>query len=308
MLTKPNIVVVGSLNIDLVTSAEKFPAAGETVIGESFEKYPGGKGANQAVAAARLGGSVSMIGCVGADEHGVQIKNHLMNENINAGAVHIDQTSHTGVAQIFTADKENKIIVVPGANYSLNIKMVRNSADVIAGADIILLQLEIPMEVVEEVVRLAEVYNVPVILNPAPALNIPSTVLEGAAFLTPNEKELAKLTNIPLNSLEDYKNAAFTLCNNGRTKVIVTKGSDGVLYSDMQVLHHIPSHSVTVVDSTGAGDTFNGALAVALADTNSMNEAVKFANIAAAISTTKKGAQTAMPSRKEIENFMESMN
>ncbi|SDI41827.1 ribokinase [Natribacillus halophilus] len=301
MSANANIVIVGSLNMDLVADSKRFPSEGETIIGDKFEKYPGGKGANQAVAAARLGGSVSLIGCVGDDAHGHQLKNYLEKENINTHSIFTVKDVNTGVAQISIAKKENKIIVVPGANYGLNLSMIKQSEPLIKQASVILLQLEIPMEIVAETIRIAKDNNVPVILNPAPALDIPTSILSDVSFITPNENELAILTNTTLTSASNYEGTIKLLHNKGVDHVIVTRGEKGVLFSDNKIIQHAKSNKVDVVDTTGAGDTFNGALAVALANSQSLYESVVFANKAAGISTTKGGAQTGMPVLEEVQ-------
>lgn len=303
MSKNPKITIIGSLNIDLVTTSKRFPKEGETILGDYFEKYPGGKGANQAVAAARLGASVSMIGCVGDDFHGRHIKKHLEKENINTDAIFTLGHANTGIAQISTAKEENKIIVVPGANYDFNVNMLEESKDLLKQSDIVVLQLEIPMKIIEETIKMANSYNVPVILNPAPAIDISSKILSGVSFITPNNRELSQLTNIELNTLEKYTDAFNDLHRKGVNNVIVTRGGEGVLFSERKIIKKVESEQVDVVDTTGAGDTFNGALSVALAKGNSLFEAVKYANFAAALSTTKKGAQTGMPFDSDLKNI-----
>jgi len=298
-----NIVIVGSLNIDLVTTSKRFPDEGETIIGDDFKKYPGGKGANQAVAAVRLGGRVSIIGCVGEDLHGHQIKKDLMKENIDINSVFTVKGINTGIALISTANKQNKITVIPGANYHLNTRMIQDSKEKIKQADIVLLQLEIPMSIISEVIKIAVTERIPVILNPAPAKTLPNSILSGVSFITPNDVELSLLTKTTLNTSDDYKHAINKLHNRGISNVIVTRGQYGVLFSKGECLTHIKSNKVDVLDTTGAGDTFNGALAVALADDKELSEAIEYANIAAALSTTKEGAQTGMPFENEVEAY-----
>lgn len=298
-----NIVIVGSLNIDLVTNSKRFPDEGETIIGGDFEKYPGGKGANQAVAAARLGGRVSIIGCVGDDFHGHQIKNDLKKENINTSAVFTARDIKTGIAQISTANKQNKITVIPGANYHLKAQMIQASKEKIKQADIVLLQLEIPMSSIFETIKIAAAENVPVILNPAPAKNLPESILSGVSFITPNDGELSLLTKTDLKTQDDYRCAINKINNSGINNVIVTRGQDGVAFNKGKSIYQLKSNSVNVVDTTGAGDTFNGALAVSLAEGKDLYEAIEFANIAAALSTTKEGAQTGMPFKNDIETY-----
>lgn len=287
--------------MDLVTTSDRFPIEGETIIGNHFNKYPGGKGANQAVAAARLGAEVYMIGCVGDDSNGDYIKKHLEKEKIDIDSIFTIKDSSTGIAHISTAENENKIVVVPGANYSFRKNMIEKSMDIIKDVDIILLQLEIPINIVGEIINVAEANNVPVILNPAPAIDIPKRYLSGVSYITPNESELSLLTNTHLNSLEEYGSAFNKIHNMGVENIIVTRGEKGAIFSDKVKIKNISAKKVDVVDTTGAGDTFNGALAFALARGIDLFEGVNFANYAASASVTKAGAQSGMPFMSELE-------
>ncbi|PJW16515.1 ribokinase [Geobacillus stearothermophilus] len=290
-MNKPTITVIGSINMDLVTVAARFPNQGETILGEQFLTTPGGKGANQAVAAARLGADVRMIGAVGDDAFGQELIRSLQNEGISVDYVKPVTHGSTGIASITISERDNRIIVVPGANHALTPEDLDSCESVIAESDVCLLQLEIPLPVVERAVSLAHRHGVRVIVNPAPAQPLPPSVLEQASFLTPNEHERTIL-------FDKMDEGAFA------DKLIVTEGAKGVrIWQDGQE-RLIPSFQVPVVDTTGAGDTFNGALAVALAEGKPLDEACRFANAAAALSVTKLGAQAGMPRREEVESFL----
>lgn len=292
-----NITVVGSINMDLVTSTNRVPVMGETVMGESFHTTPGGKGANQAVAAARLGADTTMIGCVGNDSFGNDLLNHLKNEGVNIDNVVPVTHSSTGIASITIASGDNQIIVVPGANYNVTPEFVASQEEVIANSDILLLQLEIPLESVEKAVELANKYQVKVILNPAPIQPLSKELLQKVDYLTPNEHEQQLLLNSN-EWTEEERKAMLKKC-------IITRGSKGItFYRDQKI--EIPSFMVDVVDTTGAGDTFNGAFAYSLSKGATLQDACKFANAAAALSVTKLGAQGGMPTSEEVQTFLET--
>lgn len=290
-MRKPKITVIGSINMDLVTIAKRMPLQGETVVGETFRLIPGGKGANQAVAAARLGADVQMIGAVGADAFGTELLQHLQKEGIIVDGVKPVTDIETGIATIIISEGDNRIIVVPGANHALCPDDVKRWEEKIATSDVCLLQLEIPLSVVEQAVSIATRHGVRVILNPAPAQPIPDVLLAQVDFLTPNEHE----RDIVLagRSIEKWAH-----------KFIVTEGKRGVSLQQNGERVLIPGFHVPVVDTTGAGDTFNGALAVALSKGMALEDACRYANAAAALSVTKLGAQTGMPTEKELESFL----
>jgi len=288
---KPKITVIGSINMDLVTIAKRMPQQGETVVGETFRLIPGGKGANQAVAAARLGADVQMIGAVGADAFGTELLQHLQKEGIIVGGVKPVTDTETGIATIIISEGDNRIIVVPGANHALCPDDLEQWEEKIATSDVCLLQLEIPLSVVERAVSIAKRHGVRVILNPAPAQPLPDTLLDQVDFLTPNEHERdIVLAGRPLEKWAH--------------KLIVTEGKRGVSFQRNGERVLIPGFPVPVVDTTGAGDTFNGALAVALSKGMALEDACRYANAAAALSVTKLGAQTGMPTEKELELFL----
>lgn len=289
----PNIVVVGSVSIDLVAISKKRPKAGETVIGEAFYTVPGGKGANQAVAAARLGANVAMVGAIGNDNYGKFVRKNLENEHIFNEYVEAITHETTGIAHIVLAEEDNSIIVVQGANRSVNEQLVNRAKDLLMKADMVVLQLEIPLETVTYVLNICEEHQIPVILNPAPAQRLPEEVLQKATYITPNEHECRIV-------LDDFTSPIESLLEKYPNKLLMTEGGNGVRFHNGIEIVHVPSISVEVVDTTGAGDTFNGALAVAIAEGEELQKAICFANIAAGLSVTKLGAQGGMPSRDKL--------
>lgn len=297
-----NIIVIGSSNTDMVVKTTGLPKPGETVIGETFFMNAGGKGANQAVAAARLGGHVSLIAKTGNDIFGKQSIKLFKEEGIDTVAVMVDDKEPSGVALITVDDNgENCIVVAPGANAALSSIDIQKFQSMIESADIILLQLEIPLETVNYSTSIAATQkNIITILNPAPACKLQDGLLQRISVITPNETEAALLTGIKVESIEDAKNAAMILHKKGINTVILTMGAKGALLLHENKFTLIESPKVTAVDTTAAGDIFNGALAVALSEDKSMEEAVSFACRAAALSVTKLGAQASAPYRNEI--------
>lgn len=280
--------------MDLVTRTSTIPKVGETVLGESFHTIPGGKGANQAVAAARLGADITLISCIGNDGFGSMLKEHLQEQGINTEYIKTVEGISTGIAAITLSQGDNSIIVVSGANNEVTPALITEYEQVIAKSDLILLQLEIQVKAVIEAVRLAKKHKVPVILNPAPIQKLPKDLLLQVDYLTPNEHEqTVLLSSIDEDELYDMKE-----------KCIVTKGANGVTIYQHQKETTIPSYKVNVIDTTGAGDTFNGALAVSLSKGKTLQEACYFANAAAALSVTKLGAQTGIPTLEEVETFL----
>ncbi|TCT26513.1 ribokinase [Melghiribacillus thermohalophilus] len=295
-MKKPKITVVGSINMDLVVSTSAFPHKGETIMGDSFSTIPGGKGANQAVAAARLGADVTLIGCVGDDTFGRELIHHLQSCGINTANVKPVTDGSTGVASITIAEKDNSIIVVPGANHRLTPDMIEEYESVIAESDTVLLQLEIPVESVEKTVELSKKHGIRVIMNPAPFQNLSLKTLELVDYITPNEHELASLLT------SEEKKEFF---DHHKDKWIVTKGKQGVSFYEDDEEKLVPGFRVEVKDTTGAGDTFNGALAVALSKGESLYEACRYGNAAAALSVTKFGAQSGMPGHEEVASLLQ---
>ena len=296
------ILVIGSSNTDMVIQAPYLPTAGETVLGKKFVMNPGGKGANQAVAAARLGGNVSFLGKLGEDLFGQQAIANLQREGISTDYLLVDPKYSSGVALI-TVDKqgENTIVVASGANMALTEAEILQSQEAIAQAKLILLQLEIPLDTVELAVKIASESGKTIILNPAPAFPLTDSLLSRVTILTPNQTEAKILTGIEVDSPSTARLAAQQLYKRGVANVIITLGKEGAYLFNEQVAQLIPSYTVEAVDTTAAGDTFNGALAVAISEGQEMVEAVKFANLTAAVSVTRLGAQSSLPRRQEVE-------
>lgn len=293
------IVVVGSINMDLVTLASRFPAPGETLTGERFLTIPGGKGANQAVAAARLGASVHMVGCVGDDAFGAQLYDGLVAEGIDVTHVTRVDGLGSGTASITVAGGENQIVVVPAANGRVMPAHVEAARDIIRGADAVLVQLEIPLDAVDTTLRIASEEGVPVILNPAPAQRLPVEWLSRVRFLTPNQHELATVLGAATDT--DFRD----LMRLASCPVVLTRGEEGAWFRDKDdAPRHQPGFTVDAVDSTGAGDTFNAALTVYLAD--GLDVAVRKACAAAAIAVSRLGAQGGMPRATEVDAFLEA--
>jgi ribokinase len=301
MKNKEKIVVIGSTNTDMVIVADHFPAPGETILGGKFLMNPGGKGANQAVAAARLGGDVAFISKVGQDVFGQQAIQNLINEGIEVAGVAIDLNEPSGVAQI-TVDRyaENCIVVAPGANMTLGISDVDKMIALIDSSEIVLAQLEIPLDTVRYAMKLAAKSGKKTILNPAPAVPLEDELLKTLYLITPNETETEILTGIKVTDRTSARKAAEFLLGKGVSVVIITLGASGAYVFDGSVEEQIPAPNVEAVDTTAAGDTFNGALAVALADNRPIIEAVRFANQAAARTVTKMGAQSSIPFLSEL--------
>lgn len=292
MTNKPNICVIGSINMDLTIMTEKVPKKGETVLGKNFATYPGGKGANQAVAAARLGANVAMIGAVGDDIFGKTLLSHLETEGIHSKGIKVVPSVETGIANIILSKNDNRIIVAAGANQWVTPALVEKHRDLIQKSDVIVLQFEIPMETILYTIRIAKEYGVKTIVNPAPYQQLPKEVLIGATYLTPNEIEVASMKKDPLfESVQD--------------KMIITVGDKGVQIMDKDgQVETIPAYQVEVKDTTGAGDTFNGAFATQLGKGKNIRDSVSFANAAAALSVTKTGAQNGIPFVDEVEQFL----
>jgi len=298
------ITIVGSLNMDLVVTTPRIPALGETILGSGFFTAPGGKGANQAVAAAKLGGMVSMVGCVGDDLFGRELQQNLAANGVNIEHVRLLENTPTGIAMITVKDGDNSIIVDPGANAGLTPAMIEGVEDLIKESFIVVIQLEIPLDTVEKAIWLAKKHGVKVLLNPAPARDIPAEILKQVDIITPNAKECEILTGMAVNCVEDAKAALRVLKGKGIPQVLITLGAGGVVYNSSEVIVHKPAFCVRAVDTTAAGDAFTGAFAVALTEGKNIDEAVEFAAIAGALAVTKSGAQKSLPSKEEIGVFI----
>lgn len=301
------VLVVGSANMDMVVSCERFPRPGETLLARDFGMYPGGKGANQAVACAKLGGHVEFLGKMGLDGFRERLVDRLERDGVGLRHLLQDPDAPTGIALITVdGDGQNEILVVPGSNMRLTPADLEARRDLFAAASVVLLQLEIPLETVQTAVELAGAAGATVILNPAPAQSLPPSLLAGVDLLTPNETEAAVLTGISVTDAASAKAAARRLLEVGVGAVIITRGAEGALLVTGDVVHSFPARQVQAVDTTAAGDAFNGALAFALAQGQPLADAVPFANTVAAYSVTRNGAQTSMPTREEMASFAEA--
>lgn len=305
-MSAPNIVVIGSLNMDIVVESDRFPVQGETLLGKAIRFLPGGKGANQAVASARLGASTRMIGAVGGDSFGRELLQALTNEGIECEGVRAIPDATTGIANIFVSQGDNSIIVLSGANHLLSPEDIDRSKQAIEQADIVLLQLEIPLETVSHAAKLAKSFGKTVVLNPAPAQPLPESLLRDVDYITPNRTELSLLTGSSEN--DDLEASMRKLIGMGARHVITTLGSEGSAFIEAGgPLVQVPGHKVPVVDTTGAGDSFNAALAYSLALRKSLEESVSFAAKVSALAVTKFGAQPGMPTLEEVEQFTTRM-
>ena len=301
------IVVVGSSNTDMIIKVPHVPVPGETIIGGTFSTAAGGKGANQAVAAVRAGGDVTFVARIGEDMFGQQAKDGFVKDNIYVDHVLTDKVAPSGVALIFVGeDGENSIAVASGANANLSPSDVESAGDAISSADILIMQLETPLETVQKAATIASEKGVKVILNPAPACELSDDILSHVSILTPNESEAELLTGIKVESEKDAAAAADALMAKGIETVIVTMGAKGAFVVTADFKELVGGFSVKAVDATAAGDVFNGTLAVAMAEGKPLKEAVRFANAAGALSVTKLGAQPSAPTREEIEKFLRS--
>ena len=305
-MSAPRIVVVGSSNTDMVVKGRRLPGPGETVKGGQFVMAAGGKGANQAVAAARLGAQVTLVAKVGADVFGDQAIAGYQKDGISTDFIFRDPASHTGIALILVDDKgENLISVASGANNALMPQDVEKAAERIRSADVVVLQLEIPLETVEFTARLAAEAGVPVILDPAPAPDAPldRTLLQYVSYLKPNETEAERLTGIAVTDEASARKAADKLLQNGAHNAIVTLGAKGALWASAGQSGFVPGCRVEAIDSTAAGDAFSGGLACALARGMSLEESVRYASCVGALSVTRLGAQPSLPTEEEVRKF-----
>ncbi|HTE28551.1 ribokinase [Flavitalea sp.] len=300
-----NILIVGSSNTDMVIKAGHLPVPGETILGGTFLMNPGGKGANAAVSAARLGANVVFICKTGNDVFGHQSIAIFKDAGIDVSHIVTDADNPSGVALITVdRDGENCIVVASGANATLSPGDLTGIEDLVASSAAVLMQLEIPLSTVQYVAALAFQKGVKVILNPAPACEIPDELLRYVSIITPNKTEAEMLTGIKVFDLQSAKSAAAALSSKGIATVIITMGSMGALVLHDNVYDHIPAVPVDSIDTTAAGDVFNGALAVALSEDKDIIQATRFACMAAAISVTKLGAQASAPSKQELEAFI----
>lgn len=289
------IVVIGSCNIDVTVECDRWAKPGETIFGNRLIVSPGGKGANQAVAAARLGAEVTMVGCIGDDVYGEMIIRNLQQNNINTDFIKVLPGENSGTAHITVAEDDNTIIVIKAANDLVDAELIDQAEEKIKEADIVLLQHEIPFAAISYAIEKCWQLGVPVLLNPAPVAPVPQELVDKVTYLTPNEHEAAILFD---------NMATEEILSRYAGKVLMTLGSKGVAYYEDGKVQIVPAFKVTPVDTTGAGDTFNGAFAVARAEGKNMADSVRFANAAAAVSVQKIGAQGGMPYLKEVEEML----
>jgi ribokinase len=300
----PRIVVVGSVNTDMVVKGERLPGPGETVTGGRFFMAGGGKGANQAVAAARLGAEVTLVAKVGRDVFGDEAIENFRREGIRTDRILRDPENATGVALILVDGRgENLISVASGANHAITPAEIDQAADCIRAADVLMLQLEIPLDAVRRAAQIAADAGVPVILNPAPAMPLPGELLRMATYLTPNESEAGRLAGVAVDDEASARQAAERLLAAGARHVIVTLGAKGAQWTSAAGTVLIPSVAVAAVDTTAAGDAFCGGLAWALASGTPVAEAVRHACLVGALSATRLGAQPSLPTKDEFSQF-----
>jgi ribokinase len=292
--------------MDLVIRAPRLPRAGETLAGESFATVPGGKGANQAVAAARLGASVAMIGCVGHDAYGEQLRAALLAERIDCQALTVMADVSTGVASIVVDDSsQNAIVIVAGGNGQLTPEVVARFDALLAAAEVVICQLEVPVPTVAHTLKRARELGKIVILNPAPAVApLPADWYALIDYLIPNESEAAILTGLPVDTVASAQAAAAALVAAGAGKVLITLGEQGVVFADGQAFEHFPAQKVQAIDTTAAGDTFVGGFAAALSQGQSEAQAIRFGQAAAALSVTRAGAQPSIPTFVDVQESL----
>lgn len=301
IVKKPKIIVIGSCNTDMVVKANRLPVPGETVLGGSFMMSPGGKGANQAIAAARLGGDVTFIAKTGNDLFAHQSMELFETEGIKTNYIFSDPNNPSGVALI-SVDRygENCIIVASGANHSLSSEDIEKARNEIISSDMVLMQLEVPLDTIEYAAKLASQHHIKVILNPAPASALSDELIKSLYLIVPNSVEAEILSGIKVHNMEAAKKAAKIISQKGVDNVIITLGKNGAFLKEGKNYYVIAAPLVETNDTTGAGDTFCGALSVAISEGQSLFDAVVFANTAASITVTRMGAQSAIPYRKEV--------
>ncbi|QHQ60917.1 ribokinase [Anaerocolumna sedimenticola] len=306
---KEKILIIGSLNMDIVVSLKNMPGLGETVSGYSLTYIPGGKGANQAYAAGKLSGDVSMLGCVGNDEFGrIQLAN-LKKAGVNITKLKVSDKNPTGTAIIYVNEMgDNSIVIISGANGECDVEYLKENDDLFRWCDYVILQMEIPYESVLYSIKRANRLEKKIILNPAPAPEeLPDDILKMLEYITPNETELMKLTDCECKNLEDYIKASRKLLKRGAKNVLVTLGEQGALLVNEKTEKVYPARKVESVDTTAAGDCFNAALTVGLADNMDEEEAIFFANISSSVAVTRKGAQSSLPDRTEIDRVIRNL-
>lgn len=303
----PDIIVLGSLNMDLVVKAPHLPRPGETIAGHGFQMIPGGKGANQAVAVAKLGGEVAMIGRVGADSFGESLRANILRFGVNADHVLVDEESATGIAIIVVdgLSGQNSIVIAAGANGRVSLEDLRKAEPLFREAKMLILQFEVPLQVVERAAELARQHRLEVVLSPAPAYPVSLDFLLKADYLILNETEIGILSQHEVRGLESARVAAQALVREGLPVLIVTLGERGALLATSQEMVHVPARKVQVVDTTAAGDAFVAGFTMALLNGFPLVDAVRYAVCAGTLTVTKFGAQTSLPFAEEVRAFCE---
>jgi ribokinase len=300
-MKKDGVLVVGSANMDFVITTKRFPNPGETILGKYYKMFPGGKGANQAVSCAKLDAKTYFLGKIGNDDFSPQLKKMMLQEGVDLSLLMTDENVHTGTAFILIDDRgQNEIIVISGSNMSLTPNDVQYHSEIFNKVKVVLTQLEIPIETVYNTIKLAKEADAIVILNPAPARQISDEIYPLIDYLTPNESEIEHLSGIKITNNDSLLKASEVLLKRGTKNIIVTLGNKGALFVTENGTTEFPVEKVNVVDTTAAGDAFNGALAYSLNVGKSINDSISFANKVASISVTKLGAQTSMPHLKQI--------
>lgn len=299
------IAVIGSLNMDLVVTLEKHPVPGETVKTSSYEKHIGGKGCNQAVAAAKMGADVTMVGCVGKDEDGDTILKHLQNENVNNTMVTRSKDINTGMAIVMVNEQgENEIVVISGTNEYMKTEDIDHAEKVLDACDLWVFQLEIPIDVIAYAIQKGHILGKTIILNPAPAMSLEAIDLSVIDYITPNLIELEGIADEKVTDEASIVKASEKLIKRGIKNIIVTLGEKGVFYANEKDKYYIEGKKVDVVDTTGAGDCFNGVFAAELAKETPIKTALEIAVAASALSVTQKGAQSGMPNLATVNTFL----
>jgi ribokinase len=302
------ILVIGSLNMDLVIATARVPVMGETILGNGFMTVAGGKGANQAVAAAKLGGRVTMAGCVGNDVFGRELTNNLQCNQVDTKYIRTVDGVSTGIAVVVVKEGNNFIIVDPGANYQVTTGSIAELENVIKDSSFLVLQLEIPLETVEAAIQIAKQYHVKVVLNPAPAVELTEELLNKVDILILNETESQIITGIDVNEIGDAAKVIDYIRNIGVKQVVVTLGGNGAVYNREDAIVHLPVPIVETVDTTAAGDSFIGAMVAALSQGKNIDKAIHYANIVGTLTVTRKGAQISLPDQREVEVFLTKNN
>ncbi|MGL5649916.1 MAG: ribokinase [Clostridium sp.] len=297
------ITVIGSLNMDLVLEIENAPKVGQTIEGNNISYLFGGKGANQGVAGSRIGATVDFIGVVGNDSFGLKIKENMINENINIDGLKITEKSATGLATILKTKEDNSIVIIKGANEECNIELIEKNKEKIKNSDVVLTQFEIPMETIEKSLEIAKENRVKTIVNPAPAKKISEEILKNIDYITPNETEFEIICGKELKDDETLEKEMIDWQKNHKTRLIVTRGSSGVSFIENDEIITVEAMKVNAIDTTGAGDTFNGVFAYCIGEVMELKESIRLSSRAASISVTKFGAQGGMPSLEEVKKY-----